>query len=46
MNEIKSNTPEKRADIAIRIVLGGALVGAAILAAAMIFPKLPECLGE
>ncbi|HKF54944.1 MAG TPA: hypothetical protein VKJ45_05860 [Blastocatellia bacterium] len=46
MNDIKSIPPEKRADIAIRIVVGAALVGTAILAAAMIFPKLPECLGE
>jgi len=46
MNDIKSIKPEKRGEVAIRIAVGAALVGGAILAAAMIFPKLPECLGE
>jgi len=46
MNEIKSNTPEKRGEVAFRIVIGAAIVCAAIAAAAMIGPKFPDCLGE
>jgi len=47
MNEIKSTATEKPGGIiSARLLIAAAIVGAAVLAGALIGPKYPACLGD